>query len=136
MVVSTKLTAARAQELKAILEGMEAGLNTRLQARKGEMREIISPVDRPHREDSTVAHSVELAFAERDSDTLHEVERALLRIKAGTYGRCTSCKDPIAYKRLKAKPTVGNCKECAEQVEASESSKRPVTRLYPEVMHH
>ncbi|MES3004537.1 MAG: TraR/DksA C4-type zinc finger protein [Patescibacteria group bacterium] len=135
MVVSTKLTSLRLQEIKAILEGMQEDLSGRLQTRKGEMKDRLSPSDRPDDEDSTVAEDIEIALVGMRTDNLHEVERALLRIKAGTYGRC-KCGDLIAYKRLKAVPTVGNCNDCAERAEASGSSKRRDVTAYLEVPLH
>ena len=43
--------------------------------------------------------------------------RALQRIEAGTYGKCTSCDAEIQLARLKAKPSVSLCTKCQEDKE-------------------
>lgn len=48
---------------------------------------------------------------------LAEVERALARIKAGTYGICERCRSPIDFARLKAIPHATLCMTCQRVVE-------------------
>jgi DnaK suppressor protein len=43
---------------------------------------------------------------------LVEVEGALGRIDAGTYGRCEKCREPIPEERLEALPAVRLCMNC------------------------
>lgn len=54
---------------------------------------------------------------ERLDDTeraeLAQVERALQRIEAGTYGRCETCGEDIAPGRLEALPETATCVDCA-----------------------
>ena len=45
--------------------------------------------------------------------TLREVERALEKLDAGTYGVCERCGQPIAPARLEAMPAVSTCINCA-----------------------
>jgi RNA polymerase-binding protein DksA len=45
-------------------------------------------------------------------DTLREVEAALERMDAGTYGRCQKCGQPIAEERLEALPATRLCIVC------------------------
>jgi len=40
---------------------------------------------------------------------LHEVEAALGRVTAGTFGVCEVCSQPIAVARLEARPTARSC---------------------------
>ncbi len=40
---------------------------------------------------------------------LPEIDAALARIAAGTYGFCTVCGEPIAPARLEARPTTDRC---------------------------
>ena len=49
------------------------------------------------------------------SESLHEVEDALTKIDAGTYGSCESCEQPIAAARLEAKPAARLCITCASK---------------------
>ena len=44
---------------------------------------------------------------------LEEVESALSRIEAATYGVCQACSRPIAGERLEARPTACTCIQCA-----------------------
>jgi RNA polymerase-binding transcription factor DksA len=48
---------------------------------------------------------------------LNEVEAALARIRAGTYGDCRDCGEPIALARLSAYPTAMRCLACQERHE-------------------
>lgn len=49
---------------------------------------------------------------------LAEVDGALARLRAGTYGECADCGEPIATARLIAYPTAMRCIGCQEQFEA------------------
>ena len=42
-------------------------------------------------------------------EQLNEVERALAKFDAGTYGLCERCSDPIAIARLEAMPAARFC---------------------------
>jgi DnaK suppressor protein len=46
--------------------------------------------------------------------TLEEVDAALDRLAAGTYGTCLRCGRPIAPARLAARPTATLCVTCAQ----------------------
>jgi len=43
---------------------------------------------------------------------LAAIDAALLRLDAGTYGRCTSCGEPISAGRLAARPASAECMDC------------------------
>ena len=49
--------------------------------------------------------------------TLAEVERALSRLAAGTYGFCERCGEPIDFARLKALPYANLCIRCQARAE-------------------
>ncbi len=44
---------------------------------------------------------------------LAEIDAALARIDAGTYGRCVGCAAAIPEERLELRPYAGNCVACA-----------------------
>ena len=46
-------------------------------------------------------------------ETLTEVEDALEKFDAGTYGLCEICGAPIPEARLEAKPAARQCMDCA-----------------------
>ena len=45
-------------------------------------------------------------------DTLGEIDAALARIEAGTYGRCTGCHAEIPEERLELRPFARTCVRC------------------------
>lgn len=62
--------------------------------------------------------TAERGEAERLAADLHEsladVDDALSRLAAGTYGCCERCGKPIAEARLEAMPTARRCLDCAK----------------------
>jgi RNA polymerase-binding transcription factor len=53
------------------------------------------------------------AVARRLYATATEVDRALERLSAGTYGTCETCGDPIPPERLEAIPWASTCVSCS-----------------------
>lgn len=51
-------------------------------------------------------------FARREGRLLYHLDQALERIKAGTYGNCRECGQPINPARLEAVPHATLCIEC------------------------
>jgi DnaK suppressor protein len=58
-----------------------------------------------------------LAEIDRDVSELREVENALKRITAGTYGTCVDCAQPIDPLRLEVNPHAARCLRCQENEE-------------------
>lgn len=56
---------------------------------------------------------------------LTQVDEALARIAAGTYGKCTNCGRPIAPARLRALPYVALCIDCQTKSELAASQGGP-----------
>lgn len=52
------------------------------------------------------------AQAQRDLDELAQVEAALRRLDAGTYGNCADCGEPIPLRRLRVQPAADRCAAC------------------------
>jgi DnaK suppressor protein len=48
-----------------------------------------------------------------------EIEAALARLSAGTYGSCIGCDDPIGIERLRANPAARRCEPCQRRYEAA-----------------
>jgi DnaK suppressor protein len=55
------------------------------------------------------------ALAMKLRETLVDVESALGKLDAGTYGSCESCGQPIPEARLEAMPTARRCIACASK---------------------
>ncbi|MEU4191839.1 TraR/DksA C4-type zinc finger protein [Kribbella sp. NPDC026611] len=53
------------------------------------------------------------ALVQQVQGQLTEVEAALDRLSAGSYGICEVCGQPIPEARLQARPTARTCVECA-----------------------
>jgi DnaK suppressor protein len=56
-------------------------------------------------------------LAELESKELAQIERALRRLKAGTYGKCESCGVTIPVARLNALPFSTLCVKCQREME-------------------
>ena len=68
-----------------------------------------------------------LSLIDRAEQRLREVEHALARVDAGTYGYCTTCGRGIPLERLRAVPAATSCVACS-----SRSSHPPGTRVGPD----
>ncbi|HEV7209919.1 MAG TPA: TraR/DksA family transcriptional regulator [Mycobacteriales bacterium] len=64
---------------------------------------------------ATFEREHELSLAANSRDLLAQVERALQRLDAGTYGSCEVCGKPIGKERLKAFPKVTLCLTCKQR---------------------
>jgi DnaK suppressor protein len=51
-------------------------------------------------------------FAQRDEKYLHQLEKAMERVKAGTFGICRDCGVKITSPRIRAVPTTNICIDC------------------------
>lgn len=51
------------------------------------------------------------------TETLALIERALVRLSAGTYGKCLSCGSDISVARLDQNPAIETCISCADEVQ-------------------
>jgi DnaK suppressor protein len=52
--------------------------------------------------------------------SLADINHALDRIQKGQYGRCKYCGNPIAEKRLLARPTANSCVSCKTELQENE----------------
>jgi DnaK suppressor protein len=64
------------------------------------------------------SEEVSSQLAELDSRELHQIERALARLKQGTYGVCEGCVKKIPVTRLNALPFSTTCINCQREMEA------------------
>src|SRR5271166_1195011 len=59
---------------------------------------------------------------ERNSNRLREVQAALRRMDAGTFGMCAGCEENISLKRLAAVPWASFCIVCQEAVDRGQKT--------------
>ena len=95
----------------------------RLELRRGELAEELARLTAPPDEAAAVAFGKRVGdgtteAVERISTTLTarsiaaslaEIERALEKVEAGTFGVCDVCHEPIAVERLEARPHTSRC---------------------------
>jgi DnaK suppressor protein len=66
---------------------------------------------------ATLGREIDYTLGENSERVLSEINAALKRIEAGTYGRCTACGGEIAPERLEAYPWASLCIEDARKAE-------------------
>jgi len=106
------LTADR-EQTRRMLERMTNDMAAFVSARND------APTDDEHDpEGPTLAFERSQAQAMRAQSEQHilEIDRALMRLDAGTYGLCTRCGNAIAVGRLQVRPQAALCIRCAETV--------------------
>lgn len=61
--------------------------------------------------------SLNLAMVHQQERLLAQIDAAILRHKAGSYGRCLGCGEEIPLPRLRALPFAQRCAQCQEDLE-------------------
>jgi DnaK suppressor protein len=59
---------------------------------------------------------------DREKYYLSKVQKALTKIDAGSFGICEACEEPVALKRMEARPVTTLCIRCKEEQEMEERS--------------
>jgi DnaK suppressor protein len=60
----------------------------------------------------------------RNKEQVARIDKALTKIKDGTFGTCEECSEKIGEKRLEFNPEFHNCFECADQNEQEAKQRR------------
>jgi RNA polymerase-binding protein DksA len=99
-------------------------IRERLMAHKAELRKRVStiheharnPLDQDSAEQAAQLGNVAVVSALESEavQQIAEIDAALQRLEAGTYGACVSCGEPIGEGRLKVRPAATQCRDCAE----------------------
>jgi len=71
---------------------------------------------------SEYAQSMVFRLRDREKFLLKKIDKALQRIEDGSFGICERCEEPIAQKRLEARPVTTLCIRCKEEQERKEQS--------------
>jgi DnaK suppressor protein len=119
----TRLLAAHLAELRA-------ALGQQRQFRLDQIEELAEVGARSSLDPSEDVHDeVNEILRAGAARALVEVEDALERMRAGSYGLCERCATPIAFERLEILPMSRYCMRCQHTVEARPgSSESPVRR--------
>jgi RNA polymerase-binding protein DksA len=65
----------------------------------------------------TVDREIDYTLEEHSEQVLVQIDAALARIEAGTFGTCANCGKPIAEERLEARPWASLCIDCQRLAE-------------------
>jgi RNA polymerase-binding protein DksA len=65
----------------------------------------------------TLDREIDYTLEENSENVLKEIDRALAKIEAGTFGICENCGQPIAEERLRAIPYATQCIDCKRREE-------------------
>ncbi len=105
--------------LQARLEEQRARLQQDLENARALREATLTPPDEPTysshlADEGTLTYQQEenLAVERHLTRELDAVEAALARMRAGTYGLCEECGNPISWERLEALPTATLCIAC------------------------
>ena len=84
-----------------------------------EVEEISSVSDNHVAETATATldREIDYTLEENSAHVLDEIDAALARIDAGTYGICTNCGEEIPPARLEAYPWASLCIDCRRKTE-------------------
>ncbi|HET6612321.1 MAG TPA: TraR/DksA C4-type zinc finger protein [Kofleriaceae bacterium] len=115
------------KELKKFRELLEAKRNAVLENAKKTLTDhmVVDPSDLPDEMDlaaSEYLQSFEFRLRGREKVYLAKVDLALKKIDEETFGICQVCEEPIAKKRLEARPETQLCIRCKEDQERDEKA--------------
>lgn len=109
--------------IRADLLRRRAGTTAEIDALEGDLRGLFeasrsSNADDEHDpEGSTIAFERAQLSAVLDAARrrLADLDEAIIRVEAGTYGVCERCSRPIPAERLAARPSARTCVSCASR---------------------
>jgi RNA polymerase-binding transcription factor len=106
------MTKAEKSSFRRILESRQTELQKRTETR--EALEVSASPDDLDRIQHATERDYEIGGLERKFSRLREVNGALARLDAGTFGLCDNCEEEISPKRLAAVPWALHCIVCQE----------------------
>ena len=87
--------------------------------------DVLGPESHPDETASRKARDeLRTALAQHDFDELQQIDAALTRIAAGSYGACVGCGEPISYERLVAAPYAARCVSCQVAFERHRATRQ------------
>jgi RNA polymerase-binding transcription factor len=66
---------------------------------------------------ATLGREIDYTLGDNSKQVLSEIDAALTRIEAGTYGTCANCEGEIPHGRLEAQPWASLCIDCKRRAE-------------------
>jgi len=113
------LSEEQVAELRGDLERLVEEIDRSLQqsVESGKIVDLDEPIGRLSRMDAMQQQKMVQAQRERQKLRRDQVRGALASFERDEYGECRGCGEPIAYKRLKARPETPLCIGCREEME-------------------
>lgn len=116
------LTKKQLSELEQIVVSEKERIQNKLSIEKPHMQVVETNSGRDEVDsanDDILRHS-ELRFATRETLYLKKLNKTIAQMETDEYGMCEECGQPIAFSRLKARPTSTMCIGCKEESERGE----------------
>jgi DnaK suppressor protein len=116
-----ELSAEDLEQFQALLETLERELRKALALAEEGSRpvELDLPIGRLSRMDAMQQQSMAEAGRQAARLRLDQVRAARERLRAGRYGECLECEEPIGIARLRARPEAPLCLACQSSQEAA-----------------
>lgn len=115
------MTPEQLDQFRRLLESQQQELRDNKDAARDSTRPVIldqSSVGRLSRMDAMQGQAMAIATQRRRDIQLQRIQAALTRIRNEDYGRCTSCDEEIAMRRLETDPAATLCILCASRQES------------------
>jgi len=105
------------------LRSERAAAASRLAGLERELGSVVESASQANTDDehdpegATIAYERQhvAALISQAKDSLTEIDAAIGRLEAGSYGRCARCGKPIAPERLAVRPSASTCIKCADR---------------------
>ena len=120
------LSAEQLDELRRLLEVRRASIVGAIGERQTEERDVTtSRVVGDEMDEASLEGTTSMTgkLLERDVRSLAEIDRAIAKIRIGTYGLCEGTGEPIGYARLKLQPWARYSVEYQEELEREERTR-------------
>jgi len=106
---------------RARLNSARAAAASRLAGLERELGSVVESASQANTDDehdpegATIAYERQhvAALISQARDSLAEIDAAIARLEAGSYGSCVRCGEPIAPERLAVRPAAPTCIKCA-----------------------
>ena len=105
-------------EMKKALENMKKEVLDKIDAINSELTEKSEAKEEGDIVQEVVDKNLKANFAARERGKLVQINQALSKIEAGTYGYCVDTEEPISEQRLRANPLALRTVEAQEDFEA------------------
>jgi len=115
----------RYQALRAMLEERRQEIMEKLRSIREAVPATVADVtDTEEQSVNDFVQDIDFALMQMKAESLRQIDEALFRLEAGTYGTCGECSHDIPAARLKALPFATLCIRCQEEEERREGSDR------------